>query len=199
MQGALCYAIVMGFMFALADIPEVQVAIAQPLVPALALGMSALAGSETLSWVAGSGILFSILGALRAILHWRCSFCASSPHNCSCCSSRGLMCIFFCQSPQYSSLAPARGHQCLLHALATQHALRSAPNINASGSELICALQLSLACVQVLCRSPSSTQHPAPPPMATSLAMLLLLWSSWRTLAKQCTCQRSARSTALSH
>ena len=64
MQGALCYAIVMGFMFALADIPEVQVAIAQPLVPALALGMSAVLGTEVLSAVSGGGILLSIAGTL---------------------------------------------------------------------------------------------------------------------------------------
>ena len=59
----MCYAVVMGFMFALSDVPEVQVAISQPLVPALALGMSALMGTEVLSFVAGGGILRSIIGA----------------------------------------------------------------------------------------------------------------------------------------
>jgi EamA-like transporter family len=63
LQGMFCYTMVMGFMFALSDIPEVQVAIAQPLVPALALGMGALAGSEPLSVVSGSGIVLSIAGA----------------------------------------------------------------------------------------------------------------------------------------
>ena len=64
----LCYSIVMGFMFAIADLPEVQVAIAQPLVPALALGMSAVIGTETLSWVAGLGIACSIGGGHSLLL-----------------------------------------------------------------------------------------------------------------------------------
>lgn len=72
LQGLLCYSIVMGFMFAIADLPEVQVAIAQPLVPALALGMSAVAGTETLSWVAGLGIVCSIGGVFRASLSIVC-------------------------------------------------------------------------------------------------------------------------------
>ena len=75
MQGFFCYSIVMGFMFALADIPEVQVAIAQPLVPALALGMSAVIGMESLSWVSGLGIVLSIAGATH--LH-SCPSCCHS-------------------------------------------------------------------------------------------------------------------------
>jgi hypothetical protein len=61
-QGLLCYAVVMGFMFALSDLPEVQVAIGQPLVPALAFGFSAVVGTEVLSKVAAGGILLSIAG-----------------------------------------------------------------------------------------------------------------------------------------
>lgn len=64
--GMFCYTIVMGFMFAISDLPEVQVAIAQPLVPALALGMGAVVGSEPLSIVSGFGILLSIGGACPA-------------------------------------------------------------------------------------------------------------------------------------
>jgi hypothetical protein len=60
----MCYAVVMGFMFALSDLPEVTVAIAQPLVPALALGMSALLGMEILSFVSLGGIFMSIAGML---------------------------------------------------------------------------------------------------------------------------------------
>ena len=69
MQGVLCYGSVIGFMFALADLPEVQVAIAQPLVPALALGMSALFGGEALSIVSALGILLSISGDCSDRLH----------------------------------------------------------------------------------------------------------------------------------
>lgn len=54
---------VIGFMFALSDLPEVQVAIAQPLVPALALGFSALVGTEAISLVTAGGIFLSIAGA----------------------------------------------------------------------------------------------------------------------------------------
>jgi drug/metabolite transporter (DMT)-like permease len=60
----MCYGSVMGFMFALAELPEVQVAIAQPLVPALALGFSAMLGIELLSVTAVSGIVVSIAGAV---------------------------------------------------------------------------------------------------------------------------------------
>lgn len=62
LQGLMCYAVVMGFMFALSDLPEVTVAIAQPLVPALALGMSAVLGIEMLSYVSLGGILVSVAG-----------------------------------------------------------------------------------------------------------------------------------------
>jgi drug/metabolite transporter (DMT)-like permease len=62
LQGLMCYTVVMGFMFALSDIPEVQVAIAQPLVPALALGMSSVFGMERLSFVSALGIAVSIAG-----------------------------------------------------------------------------------------------------------------------------------------
>jgi drug/metabolite transporter (DMT)-like permease len=51
-------------MFALQQLPEVQVAIAQPLVPALALGFSAMLGIEELSVTAVSGIVISIAGML---------------------------------------------------------------------------------------------------------------------------------------
>lgn len=64
MQGMLCYGNIIGFMFALSEISEVQVAIAQPLVPAIALGMSAVAGLEKLSVVSGVGILISVSGAV---------------------------------------------------------------------------------------------------------------------------------------
>lgn len=60
----MCYAVVMGFMFALSDLPEVTVAIAQPLVPALALGMSAVLGIEMLSYVSLLGIFISIAGTI---------------------------------------------------------------------------------------------------------------------------------------
>ena len=63
LQGLICYAVVMGFMFALSDLPEVTVAIAQPLVPALALGMSAVLGIEMLSYVSLGGIVVSVAGA----------------------------------------------------------------------------------------------------------------------------------------
>ena len=55
---------VMGFLFALSDVPDVQVAVAQPIVPALSLGMSAALGMEKLSWVSGIGILFSVTGVV---------------------------------------------------------------------------------------------------------------------------------------
>lgn len=64
LQGLMCYAVVMGFMFALSDLPEVTVAIAQPLVPALALGMSAVLGIEMLSYVSLGGIVISIAGTV---------------------------------------------------------------------------------------------------------------------------------------
>jgi hypothetical protein len=48
-----------------ADIPDVQVAIAQPLVPALALGMSAALGVEKLSYVSALGIVISVAGAVH--------------------------------------------------------------------------------------------------------------------------------------
>jgi drug/metabolite transporter (DMT)-like permease len=60
----MCYAVVMGFMFALSDLPEVTVAIAQPLVPALALGMSAVLGIEILSYVSLGGIVVSVAGVI---------------------------------------------------------------------------------------------------------------------------------------
>lgn len=53
-------------MFALQQLPEVQVAIAQPLVPALAFALSAMLGIEQLSVTAVSGIVISIAGAVRA-------------------------------------------------------------------------------------------------------------------------------------
>lgn len=62
MQGLMAFAVVMGFMFALSDVPDVQVAVAQPIVPALSLGMSAALGMEKLSWVSGLGIFFSVTG-----------------------------------------------------------------------------------------------------------------------------------------
>jgi hypothetical protein len=71
-QGLMCYAVVMGFMFALSDLPEVTVAIAQPLVPALALGMSALLGLEALSYVSLLGIVLSIAGTFQCLAN----FCA---------------------------------------------------------------------------------------------------------------------------
>lgn len=58
----MAFAVVMGFMFALSDVPDVQVAVAQPIVPALSLGMSAALGMEKLSWVSGLGIVFSVSG-----------------------------------------------------------------------------------------------------------------------------------------
>jgi drug/metabolite transporter (DMT)-like permease len=64
LQGLMCYAVVMGFMFALSDLPEVTVAIAQPLVPALALGMSAVLGIEMLSYVSLGGIIISVAGMI---------------------------------------------------------------------------------------------------------------------------------------
>lgn len=74
LQGLMCYSVVMGFMFALSYLPEVTVAIAQPLVPALALGMSAVLGIETLSYVSLGGIFVSIAGATL-----RLSTCAALP------------------------------------------------------------------------------------------------------------------------
>eukprot|EP00892_Ulva_mutabilis_P007089 jgi/Ulvmu1/4752/UM020_0036.1 len=62
--GIMAFFVVMGFMFALSDVPEVQVAVAQPIVPALSLGMSAALGMEKLSWVSGLGIFFSVSGAI---------------------------------------------------------------------------------------------------------------------------------------
>lgn len=67
LQGIMAFAVVMGFMFALSDVPDVQVAVAQPIVPALSLGMSAALGMEKLSWVSGLGILFSVSGMLSPL------------------------------------------------------------------------------------------------------------------------------------
>ena len=82
LQGLMCYAVVMRFMFSLSDLPEVTVAIAQPLVPALALGMSAVLGIETLSYVSLGGILVSIAGAPSTLLMFcRASECRTDCHN----------------------------------------------------------------------------------------------------------------------
>jgi hypothetical protein len=77
----MCYAVVMGFMFALSDLPEVTVAIAQPLVPALALGMSALLGMEILSFVSLGGIFMSIAGMLPGSRAHGASFLLSSKNR----------------------------------------------------------------------------------------------------------------------
>ena len=65
MQGIMAFAVVMGFMFALSDVPDVQVAVAQPIVPAMSLAMSAALGMEKLSWVSGLGIFFSVSGVKK--------------------------------------------------------------------------------------------------------------------------------------